>query len=502
MLVTIVTVVALGVLGVRWYVSPDRLSVRSTLQRAELIVTDALQPHSAAAAEDGRLARFDDWTTFAHDDRRTGLQLRPTGITPATAGSLRRRWMRSLGERVRASPLVAGGTVYVATESGTVFALDAVSGEIRWRHAVGNAVRMTPELVNGALLVGVYGTLAVSGAKPSGAAFVSLDAKSGAQRWRTELPGLVRAEPVVLGGVVYEGLAGGDRFSGCFDGRVVALSERTGALLPQAWRTSSRPDNGGGIWGPLSTDGTTIYLGTGNTCDESAGWGDSIVALTRSLGLRWSISARVPGVLDSDVGGGIVLAGDRGRVAGKSGYLYDLDVRGGKLLRRTDLAPWARNGGSIGTPTGDGTVLVISGGEKSNPDRPSYPGCVITAFDPAGRPLYRMQTENPVAGYAAFVPGVGFIVLDRRLVAFDARSGAVLWESGLGDLAYASPAVVPSGVYAVNDTGDVFAFELGDRTAALAENERLEREAVARGDRRGRDEGADIGDARSQGGRR
>jgi outer membrane protein assembly factor BamB len=202
-------------------------------------------------------------------------------------------------------------------------------------------------------------------------------------------------------------------------------------------------------------------------------------------------------VEDSDVGGGVVLDGERAHVAGKSGYLYDLDTRSGEIVRRIDLAPWARNGGSIGTPTGDGTVLVVSGGEKSDPARPSAPGCVITAFDKAGRALYHMETDNPVTGYAAFVPGVGFIVLDRQLVAFDARKGDVLWESPLGDLGYASPVVVPSGLYAVNNVGDVFAFELDDRRAALAENERLQGETVPRGNRHDGDKRADVGHARS-----
>jgi outer membrane protein assembly factor BamB len=488
-----------GTLGTRWYLSPDRMSIRSTIQRARLVVDETLRPGvgSRDVNDVRRLARYDEWTTYAHDDRRSGFERKPTGITRATVSSLRRRWMRPLKERVRASPLVAGGTVYIASEEGTVFALDAASGDVRWVRDVGTSVRMTPALVNGALLVGVYGALGEPGKKPSKAAFVSLNAATGAVRWRTELPGLVRSEPVVIDGVIYEGLAGGDKFSGCFDGRIIALSEKTGALLPFRWRTSDRSENGGGIWGPLSTDGTSIYAGTGNTCDEAVGYGDSIVALSPSLRLRWHASARVPGVEDSDVGGGVVLDGERAHVAGKSGYLYDLDTRSGEIVRRIDLAPWARNGGSIGTPTGDGTVLVVSGGEKSDPARPSAPGCVITAFDKAGRALYHMETDNPVTGYAAFVPGVGFIVLDRRLVAFDARTGEVLWDSPLGDLGYASPVVVPSGLYAVNNVGDVFAFELDDRRAAMAENERLQGETVPRGNRHDGDKRADVGHARS-----
>lgn len=468
-LVSLVVVAVCGTFVYRWHSQTDRPTVAALLHRARVLAEVRLHP--AGSDELVALARLsapaDEWTTFAHDDRRSGFQSQPTGLTRDTVGTLQRRWMRSLGEPVRASPLVANGLIYVASDSGTVFALDAADGTLRWQRRIGDSVRMTPALVHGALLVGSYGTFGPAGAKPYGAAFYALDARTGAVRWRTPLPGLIRAEPVVLNGTIYEGLAGGDSFSGCFAGRVVALDERSGALRPAAWRTSDRPDDGGGVWGPLSTDGRTIYFGTGNTCRSlgAAAYGDSIVALTPDLRLVWHASAAVPGVDDSDVGGGVALVGSRAYVAGKSGYLYELERGSGRILARRDLAPFARNGGSIGTPTGDGTVVLISGGNEKNPDLVgSTAGSLLTAFDLAGRVRYRLHSNAVVNGYAAFVPGVGFTVLDRQLVAFDAASGEQLWSADVGAYAYASPVVVPSGVYAATDAGDVFAF--GSRAAA------------------------------------
>ncbi len=467
---SVVALLGCGGLVYRWHAQTDRPTLGSLLSRARLLAEVRLHP--AGGDELVALARLaapaDEWTTFAHDDRRSGFQQLPTGITRDSVATLQRRWMRSLGEPVRASPLVAGGLVFLASDRGTVYALDAASGDLRWQRRIGDSVRMTPALVHGALLVGSYGALGAPGAKPHGAAFYALDPRSGAVRWRTPLPGLIRAEPVVLNGTIYEGLAGGDSFSGCFGGRVIALDERTGAPRPGVWRTSDRPDDGGGVWGPLSTDGRTIYFGTGNTCRGlgAAAYGDSIVALTPALKLVWHASAAVPGVDDSDVGGGVALAGSRAYVAGKSGYLYELDRASGRVVARRDLSPFARNGGSIGTPTGDGTVVLISGGNEKDPDAVGTvtAGSVITAFDPAGRVRYKLHSRSVVNGYAAFVPGVGFAVLDRQLVAFDAAGGERLWSADLGEYAYASPVVVPSGVYAATNAGDVFAF--GSRAAA------------------------------------
>lgn len=112
-------------------------------------------------------------------------------------------------------------------------------------------------------------------------------------------------------------------------------------------------------------------------------------------------------VQDSDVGGGVAIVGGRAYVAGKSGYFYTLDRGDGRVLERHDLNPFARNGGSIGTPPGDGTVLLIGSGPKRNPD---------SAGDSAGSVMTA------------------------------------------GDMAYALPVVVPSGVCAVTNSGDVFAF--------------------------------------------
>jgi hypothetical protein len=195
------------------------------------------------------------------------------------------------------------------------------------------------------------------------------------------------------------------------------------------------------------------------------GYGDSIVALDPSdLHVRSSISAAVAGVDDSDVGGAVMLQGDRGYVEGKSGYLYLIDWRRGKLLGRYDLKPFARNGGGIGTPTGDGSGIAVTSGTLANPwdDKHSTndAGGDLVGLDMALHERYRLHSGYPIQGYAAFVRGVGFAALDQQLVAFESTTGAILWKGVLDDLTYASPTVVPSGVYEITNSGTVFAFGL------------------------------------------
>jgi outer membrane protein assembly factor BamB len=412
---------------------------------------------SLAAAATG------DWVTYAHDDRRTGFQPDPTGITTANVSSLQLHWSVALRELTTSSPIVAGDTVYVATRRGNVYALAADVGKIRWRRHIGNEVRMTPDLVDGQLLVAVYGSIMTRPA--TGASMQALDPKTGRVLWKTPFAtGVMRSEPVVVGGVIYEGIAGGDPGSGCDSGRIVTLDEKTGKVLPGIWFTSPKRRNGGGIWSPLSYDGETIYFGTGNTCDGT-GAQDSIVAITPALKTRWSQLAQAPGGDDEDVGGGVMIRGAMTYTEGKSGMLYALDRRTGKRRWASFLHADSPGGGGFATPAGDGTVLVANSGDGSS-EPPNH--TKLVAFDYSGHERYTIDEQSvatPSLG-ASFIPGIGFAGIDKSFEAFDARTGATLWSYETADSFYAVPAIATSGVFAVDISGNVYAFGLARPTAA------------------------------------
>jgi outer membrane protein assembly factor BamB len=87
-----------------------------------------------------------DWTTFAHDPARSGWASEEKTITPWNAASLRLQWKTRINNQsyslsALTAPVVATGVstshgprtvVYVAGIGGTVFALDAQSGEALW----------------------------------------------------------------------------------------------------------------------------------------------------------------------------------------------------------------------------------------------------------------------------------------------------------------------------------------------------------------------------------
>jgi eukaryotic-like serine/threonine-protein kinase len=135
-------------------------------------------------------------------------------------------WGFESGDLYTASPTWAGGTLYLGSGDGQVYAVDPRSGRVRWRFATRGRVRASPAVANGRVYAGsADGTL------------YALDARSGREVWRfdTEGHGLesgkfgfdrrtIQASPSIAGGRV---------FIGSRDGFLYAVATATGKL---AWR--------------------------------------------------------------------------------------------------------------------------------------------------------------------------------------------------------------------------------------------------------------------------
>jgi outer membrane protein assembly factor BamB len=89
-----------------------------------------------------------DWPTFRHDPRRSG------STETKVAAKLSPLWRTKLGGRLT-QPVVAGGTVYVATvDSHTLHVLDAATGKVRWERTAGGRIDSPPTVHKGLLLFG------------------------------------------------------------------------------------------------------------------------------------------------------------------------------------------------------------------------------------------------------------------------------------------------------------------------------------------------------------
>ncbi len=393
-------------------------------------------------------ALVDDWTTYAHDQLRTGYQPQATGISASNVAGLKPRWLVNLGEPVKASPLVANGVVYVAGQLGTVRALDVASGKTLWTTNIGGDVQMTPTLADGLVFVGTHS---------APFKFLALDASAGTTHWSVSLRGAIRGEPVVLNGIVYVGDASGDPPT-CNQGGIHGFGETTGASV-LTWYDDPKPNDGGAVWSPISTDGQALYFGTGNTCSPGATYGNSEVKLGPTGSVAWAFNAA--NVLeDNDVGSGSMLLGNDVVATDKNGTIYDFDRLSGSIVWQTKIG-FLDGYGPIGSASSDGQIIIDDGGYISSPLlQPRNPGAYIYGISRSGNVLWKNQINDEVRGNIPINNGVAYGGIDGALVALDIRSGAKLWSYPLGNATVASPAIVPSGLYYADQGGNVYAFSL------------------------------------------
>ena len=466
----------------------------------------------------------DDWTTYAHDAQRTGFQQYTGAnalgkITPQNVSQLQLAWSVAPNQACHtaaitaqvvvdeASVLVANGLVYYADTCGFVTALNRETGVQVWNYQAPvlnkvDGVLGTPVLDNGMLIVPIWGdpggncspaTLNTCD-RAHGGWLVALDAMTGAIRWSTPplALGNLRGEPFALNGLVYQGVAGGDDTSGYVNGGILVFNEATGTqvgpmiqLAPVAGVNGNF--DGGSSWTPMSFDGTNVYMGTGNT-RANDGIQDGVIQVTPQNGALpiisngYRISTYDGADNDEDVGGGIMIYGGNIYFTAKNGNLYSYSLLSSAtalINTQINLNATPSGKGGIGTPTTDGAIMTASTGynvcasanvcSQSNLDCFQLGSGTTFANLPA--------TNSSIFSYAAFAPGVGFIGIDNGAIDGTPNGGApvlpefvafddtchVIWKANPANVQaffYGGPAVVASGVYAVDNAGNVYAWKL------------------------------------------
>lgn len=360
--------------------------------------------------------------------------------------------------RTTSSPVVANGTLFVATglpgrhsiyEYGIVLALDAATGKIQWSNILPKGGSGTPAVADGLVIVG-----------SNDRALTAFDAASGSVRWRTTTSAPV-GTPAVAGDQVYVGDGHGSVHAfGRTDGKLHwRFGQRTlTSIRPfhpdKTWRIRSKP--------AVTEDTVYVTTGIGERDGPSTDAGN-LIALSRSDGEeRWRYEYR-PRYRNYDMPRAPVVAD--GTVFVGDATLHAVNVADG--TRR-----WRFNSGYevVSAPAvHDGTVYVSSKNVYAlSADDGSERWRFVNIAEMNGRTSRRVPMESaPVVIEDTVFVGAG---------ALDSGSGEKLW----GDLgnraeseyfysnldenaAVEGPAVTDDAVFMATQYGLILRVTEGDR---------------------------------------
>jgi polyvinyl alcohol dehydrogenase (cytochrome) len=272
------------------------------------------------------------WNGWGGDPSNTRYQPGDkSGVNAANVSKLTLKWAFGFAgvNSARAQPAVAGGRLFVGSDNGDVYALNAKTGCTYWTYHAQTGIRT-------AMSVGPYkpargpAGLAVFFADNNATAY-AVDAATGKELWSHKVDDHTYAKStgsptfyngrlyVTVAGVGEEGQGGTQRYECCtFRGSVTSIDVNTGKVVWKTYSIAEEPKPraknkegvqtwgpaGGGIWSAPTIDPKRrlIYVTTGNGySDPPQRTTDALLAIDMETGkIRWSSQ---PGVPDTWAGG-------------------------------------------------------------------------------------------------------------------------------------------------------------------------------------------------------
>ena len=353
-------------------------------------------------------------TTFSRRDWLTTLSTSALGAATGTAtvsqsaraadpGNM--QWSFNTGADV-SSLTVVDGTVYVGNEGGSLYGVDATTGEQQW--AFDTYGRASPTVVDGTVYVGSAGYDTDN--------LYALDATTGEQQWTFDVgDGGVYSPPAVLDDTVYVGSASYDTDD------LYAVDATVGE---QQWTF----DTSGAVYTSPAVVDSTVYVGSddGNLYAVDATTGEQQWVFNADGSVTWPTVAN-----------GIVYFGSN------DGNLYAVDAT-------TSEQQWsfATEGTVYSLPAVvDDTVYVGSG------DHSLYAVDATT-----GNQRWAFDTDEWVDSSPTVVDGTVYVGSgDENLYAVDATTGEQQWTFDTGGGVSSSPAVLDDTVYVGSSDGNLYA---------------------------------------------
>lgn len=317
------------------------------------------------------------------------------------------KWTFPTGDRIVSSPVFDGGVVYVGSDDGSVYAIDASTGRMRWQRRTGGPVASTPAIAQGRLFVASY----------DGKVY-ALDARTGDPLWKFATGGERRFEAKGLHGMQPKlqtiadpfdvflsspAVAEGTVYVGSGDGNVYALDASTGE---PRWTFRT----GDVVHASPAFDRGVLYFGS---------WDGDFYAVDARTGTeKWRFQGGRDPVIHNQVGfqsspavvDGVVYTGCR------DSNLYAIDAATGREKWRVDNAgSWV-----VASP-------AVARGRVYYATSDSSRYLVVDAA--TGKPVVSRDSRAYVFSSPVVAGDVALVgVLNGTLEARDAETGDLLWE--------------------------------------------------------------------------
>lgn len=329
------------------------------------------------------------------------------------------RWERDMGAGVEAPVVGVGEGVVVVDRGGSVTHLDA-DGRVIWATNLGGTLRTAPVVVEGEQIVVAAG------------AAVSLDLRTGAERWRLDGDFVGPGAPLTGQAVVALLDA---------DGTVVAVSATGGVV--ERWPALPAPGSDGSAVIGLGTGAGSLWIADAAGHVQRLGPSQGGA---RPLPILWAASVSVP-PFDLELLQAAPLVDDTGT------YLID----GGGTIVRVDPSTGAVEG--TGQLEGEGINVTVAATAQQGTGYVVTGGRLLRFALPDGS----TEWERPVSGMAMRPPQVvGDAVVvaledgpTHRLLVVGAADGELRWQREVGtspvEGAMSSPLLVVDGLVIAGD---------------------------------------------------
>jgi eukaryotic-like serine/threonine-protein kinase len=353
----------------------------------------------------------------------------------ATSG--KQRWRFQTGARITSSPAVFDGKVYFVSYDGFAYALDATTGAVAWKFKSGGERRFAGRHLHGGQPEGetmpdqwdfFLSSPTVAGGKVvfgSGDGNVyALDARTGTLKWRFKTGDVVHASPAISNGVV---------FVGSWDGYFYAIDVESGK---QKWRLETGHDsvthNQEGFQSSATVVNGVVYVG----CRDA-----HVYAIDAATGaVRWKYSTKgawvsaSPTVRDRKVFVG----------TGDSSLLIILDAATGRLLAQTEKV-WM----IFGSPAVTRDMVYVGSMDGK-----------LSGLDHSGRIIWNFQTDASRRNLSKYVDAKGAMNYSSIVAERFYDDSALRFEKIFSMGSFLSSPVLVNGVLYIGSTdGSIYALK-------------------------------------------